>query len=247
MSELPDIHHPTAAELALPTPSKTPLYSHPSSASADILQNFTPESMFPSPLSPGQAHSGEMPGEMQMGGPQLSHTTRTQATEANSSKNALSSTTSVSPPSNLAVSSQKSKDWRGPLHMAAQKGHERIVRMLLNHVECNEKDPDGQTPLYYAIVGGHEGTMTCLIEHGARLEHLDNQDRSALHLAILERREGLLRRLLDHCDGNETLLNCSDSSGLTPLLTAIDAGFDAGVQLLLQYGANTDNKARKST
>ncbi|KAI0967392.1 ankyrin repeat-containing domain protein [Xylaria arbuscula] len=229
--------------VAMPVPRITPFFSPPSSATANI--NSTMGSWSATPLSLEQAHSGEM----QIGGTQSSRTpglSSLRATEDGPFENSLSSHPAFSPPSNPATSPKEGKDLHSPLHMAAKKGHERIVRMLLNHVECNEKDPDGKTPLYYAIAGGHEGTVICLIEHGARIEDLENQNRSALHVAILERREGILRRLLDHCQGNEAILNCSDSSGLTPLLTAIDTGFDVGVQLLLQYGANTDHRARKS-
>ncbi len=36
------------------------------------------------------------------------------------------------------------RKWLSPLHMAAQKGHDRIVRMLLEHNgDCNEGDSEG--------------------------------------------------------------------------------------------------------
>ncbi|KAK0625505.1 ankyrin repeat-containing domain protein [Bombardia bombarda] len=139
--------------------------------------------------------------------------------------------------------------WLGPLHMAAQKGHDRIVRVLLQHdsdrMDCNERDSDGLTPLYYAITGGYEGIVALLVEHGARIDEVDSKQRNALHWAVLEQREGLLKLLLDHCGGNQALINCYDDAGMTPLHTAIDTGFEAGVRLLLQYGGNPLFKARK--
>ncbi|KAI1308495.1 ankyrin repeat-containing domain protein [Xylaria venustula] len=231
-----------AAGLAMPVPRITPLYSPPSSATPNT--NSTMGSWSATPVSLEQPHLRGT----EIGESQSSHTpglSSLRATEAGPSENALGSHPAFSTLNNPATL-EEAKDLHSPLHMAAQKGHERIVRMLLNHVECNEKDPYGKTPLYYAIVGGHEGTVTCLLEHGARTEDLDNHKRSALHMAIVERREGILRQLLDHCRGNEALLNCSDSSGLTPLLAAIDTGFDVGVQLLLQHGASTDHTTRKS-
>lgn len=136
--------------------------------------------------------------------------------------------------------------WHGPLHIAAQRGHGPIVHLLLKHtVDCNELDSDGRTPLYYAIKGGFEGIVTTLTQHGARIDQVDNQKRNALHWAVAERREGPLRLLLEHCKQNQSLINSYDIDGMTPLHAAVDAGFEAGVDLLLQHGADLDYKARK--
>lgn len=64
--------------------------------------------------------------------------------------------------------------WQGPLHIAAQKGHDQIVRLLLQHtIDCNERDSDGLTPLFYAIKGGFEGIATSLLDSGARIDLAD--------------------------------------------------------------------------
>jgi len=43
------------------------------------------------------------------------------------------------------------------------------------------------------------------------------------------------------------MINAYDTDGLTPLHLAIEEDFEAGVQLLLQFGANINLAARKSS
>ncbi|RYP39083.1 hypothetical protein DL767_002346 [Monosporascus sp. MG133] len=138
--------------------------------------------------------------------------------------------------------------WQSPLHLAAQKGHDRIVRVLLQHEsDCNERDGDGLTPLFHAIIGGHEDVVTSLVEHeGTQIDGADGQGHTALHLAVLHRREALLKVLLKHCEGNQALINSYDSAGRTPLHTAVDTGFEAGVRVLLEHGANLHYRTRKA-
>lgn len=136
--------------------------------------------------------------------------------------------------------------WMSPLHMAAQRGHNRIVRMLLQyHPLCDERDSDGVTPLMHATVGGYEDVVSSLLSHGARIDSVDCRNRSVLHWAVLHRREALLKMLLAYCAGDHAVIDAYDNAGRTALHTAIDTGFEAGVHILLQLGANIHSRARK--
>lgn len=137
--------------------------------------------------------------------------------------------------------------WLGPIHMAVKKGHDKILRLLMeNNPDCNEKDSDGTTPLMLAVVGGHEDVTDTLLRHGARVAEVDRQRRSALHWAVVYRREAVLKILLQHCVGeNATIINGYDNSGRTPLHIAIDMEFVTGVEILLACGADVSCKARK--
>lgn len=137
--------------------------------------------------------------------------------------------------------------WLGPIHMAVKKGHDKILRLLIEkNPDCNEKDSDGTTPLMLAVVGGHEDVTDTLLRHGARVAEVDRQQRSALHWAVVYRREAVLKILLQHCVGdNATTINGYDNSGRTPLHTAIDMEFVTGVEMLLARGADASCKARK--
>jgi hypothetical protein len=136
--------------------------------------------------------------------------------------------------------------WLSTLHIAAQKGHDSIVRTLLQHgnLDCNERDSDGQTPLMHAVTGGHEAVVRLLLAHGARISEVDRDRRSALHLAVMHRRERVLRILLEQREQGLSI-DGYDVAGWTPLHMAVDRDFEAGMVLLVQSGANLHSKARK--
>jgi ankyrin repeat protein len=96
----------------------------------------------------------------------------------------------------------------------------------------------------HAVAGGFEDVLQTLLAHGARVADIDRAGLSALHWAVAHRRESLLLRLLDHCRAQGlALLDRPDGSGKTPLHLAIDIGFEAGVLLLLEYGAGASSRA----
>jgi hypothetical protein len=129
--------------------------------------------------------------------------------------------------------------WIGALHIAVQRGHIRIVRVLIQHgVDCNQKDGEGLTPLIHSIISDLEDLLSLMIQHGARISETDNHSRNAVHWAVSQRREALLKVLLEHCSGDQTVMECHDLSGKTPLHIAVDIGFEAGVRILMEYGAN---------
>lgn len=135
-------------------------------------------------------------------------------------------------------------NWVGALHIAVQRGHIRILRILLQHgVDCNQKDGEGLTPLIHSIISNHEDVLSSLIQNGARVCETDNHSRNALHWAILQRQEVLLKVLLKYCSGDQIAMERRDSAGRTPLHTAVDIGFEAGVCILLEYGADLNSRA----
>ncbi|KAL3419167.1 tetratricopeptide ankyrin repeat and coiled-coil containing 1 [Phlyctema vagabunda] len=135
--------------------------------------------------------------------------------------------------------------WLPPLHLAAQKGHERIVQVLLQHgADCNEADSAGLTPLMHATIGGYEEVITLLLARGARADRADRKGRSALHWAVMHRGEAALKILLEHPKENQGLVDAYNRNGRTALHAAIETGFEPGVQLLLQYGASVNCRVR---
>jgi ankyrin repeat protein len=51
-----------------------------------------------------------------------------------------------------------------PLSIAAEEGHEVVVKLLLatGKIDADSKDKSGQTPLLYATEGGHKVIVTLL-------------------------------------------------------------------------------------
>ncbi|KAK9849765.1 hypothetical protein MYU51_013321 [Penicillium brevicompactum] len=183
----------------------------------------------PSPLQPSLVHAT------------LPHSN----SSAPSSRTALSNSTS----SNPMRSARSDKGWIDALHIAAQKGHERIVRVLLlrGNMDVNNQDSDGRTPLIHAIIEDHDSVVRLLLSHGAQIAVYDREGRSGLHWAVLHRRLGILQHLLDHRAKYERslVLDAYDNAGWTPLHMSVDRAFEAGVVMLLQGGADVNAKAHK--
>lgn len=144
---------------------------------------------------------------------------------------------------------EPSRGWLGPLHLAAAKGHDRIVRVLLKRqspdCQINGPDSDGMTALMHAIKAGFDDVAQSLLDAGAGVDQADNQGRTALHWAVLRRRETLLRQLLEHGVIMGADLNVYNNEGQTPLHSAIDGGFELGVQMLLEFGGDLKCRAQK--
>ncbi|KAB8437443.1 hypothetical protein FH972_025121 [Carpinus fangiana] len=137
--------------------------------------------------------------------------------------------------------------WLGPLHIAVEEGHDRIIRILLEqNIPVNAKDSDGRTPLHLAVMRGRESAVAALLAHGARVAEVDSESRSPLHYATYHCHEGILRLLLEHSNwGADLDVDAYESSGWTPLHIAVARGFEAGMLLLLQCGSNLDFRARR--
>ncbi|KAI1295721.1 ankyrin repeat-containing domain protein [Xylaria venustula] len=145
--------------------------------------------------------------------------------------------------------SANGKGWLNALHMAAQRGQTSILQTLLQQdMDSDGRDSHGLTPLMHAVANGHVEAVGLLLEHGAQITALDASRRSALHWAVKTRREAILRLLLSHTDqANELfLLDTYDDAGHTPLHACIESGFKAGVDILLEYGANINARAKKA-
>ncbi|CAG9990180.1 unnamed protein product, partial [Clonostachys byssicola] len=150
--------------------------------------------------------------------------------------------------SDVASSGDESSGWMSTLHMAAQKGHEGIMCVLLEHsTNINERDSDGRTALMHAVIHGHANIIMLLLERGARPGDLDNRRQSALYWAVVQRNAAILKILLEHCVQEKDMveqIDSYDASFRTPLHTAVDLGFEEGVRLLLSFGANLHCRAR---
>ncbi|OKL55830.1 hypothetical protein UA08_08928 [Talaromyces atroroseus] len=151
--------------------------------------------------------------------------------------------------SRLISTANNEKGWISSLHIAAQTGHEQIVRVLLlsGNIDVNQQDSDDRTPLIHAVMENHESVVCLLLEHGAQIGILDCDGRSGIHWAILRRNLTILQLLLKHRSENEQALDIDayDITGWTPLHMAIIRSFEPAVLLLIQLGADITAKAHK--
>ncbi|XP_041932384.1 transient receptor potential cation channel, subfamily N, member 1 [Alosa sapidissima] len=125
-----------------------------------------------------------------------------------------------------------------PLHLAAQSGHESVVRLLLNSpgVQADaETDTQGSTPLHLAAQSGHTAVVGLLLSRsGSLLQLRDKRGRTCLHLAAANGHVAMVRVLL----GQGAEINLTDQTGWTPLHYAAKAGCLHMVRFLVESGAS---------
>ncbi|KAK7404145.1 hypothetical protein QQX98_010049, partial [Neonectria punicea] len=137
--------------------------------------------------------------------------------------------------------------WLSPLHIAAQQGHEGVLRALLlrPRIDPNGRDSDGRTPLMHAIIEGHAKSVIALLDGGALISRGDLDEHNALHYAAWYEQDEVLRVLLQACGPGGPEINACGSTGWTPLHVATAWGFEAGVLMLLDFGADPSCVAPK--
>lgn len=85
---------------------------------------------------------------------------------------------------------------RTPLILAASKGHETVVRLLLNNgAKINARDVWDFTALIWASIGNHERVVRLLVENGADLNLKSNVGKTAWDYAVDGRNEGIKNAL----------------------------------------------------
>ena len=74
--------------------------------------------------------------------------------------------------------------WRHPIHTAAQNGHTRIVKLLLQSgCDVDLKDGIGSTPLHVSAAKGHAEVVRLLVNHGSDMNAMNNLGWTPIHLA----------------------------------------------------------------
>ena len=124
---------------------------------------------------------------------------------------------------------------------AARRGHERVVRVLLERGDANPDKPDkwSQTPLLWAAVNGHEAVVRTLLERSdINPNTSDECGRTPLFGAAVNGHEGVVRTLLQRSDVN---LNTVDEYGRTPLSGASANGHKGVVKILRGRGGVNTN------
>jgi len=90
-------------------------------------------------------------------------------------------------------------DYGTALHVASERGYEKIVTKLLNYgADIEDRAPyHRSTALQIASREGHKKTVQVLLEHGADVNARGGRDGSALQAAVYKEHEQIVQMLLD--------------------------------------------------
>ena len=131
------------------------------------------------------------------------------------------------------------KNWRTKrtaLHIACRDGRVEMVRQLASHPRqgsLNSKDCQGTNALMMAVTEGHKEVVTELLQlEDCDINLEDNAKRTALHLACINGRVGMVRQLASH--PRQSSLNSKDNWGRTAIMYAVEKGHKEVFTELLQ-------------
>ena len=92
----------------------------------------------------------------------------------------------------------REQNGRTPLFIAASRGGEDFVDLLLRHeAKIDAIDKFGNTPMYYAAAGGHVGVVEILLEGGAKVNLQNRRGLTALMIAASEGQLDTVQALID--------------------------------------------------
>ncbi|VDM95657.1 unnamed protein product, partial [Thelazia callipaeda] len=125
---------------------------------------------------------------------------------------------------------------RTALHLAAANGHLELTHLLLtSKAFVNSKSKTGEAPLHLAAQNGRVKVITMLVQdHGAALEAITLDNRTALHFAARYGQLAVAQRLLA-LGANP---NARDDKGQTPLHLAAENDYPDVVKLFLKMRQN---------
>jgi len=116
-----------------------------------------------------------------------------------------------------------------PLHLAAERGKEKMVSCLLVKAQREAKKENilgarcknGQTPLHRAAWGGSAVVISLLLKEGSNANTEDNDGNTGLHIAAEKGFEDVVTILLQNGNVN---VNAKGRNGLTALYYAVMGG-----------------------
>lgn len=138
---------------------------------------------------------------------------------------------------NFKIRDETKERWT-VLHIAADKGHTDVLRVLLEHISVDEKSLSGWTALHCAVKNGNPEAADILLKHGADANAAEGSGWTSLHCAAENGFEEVAQLLLD----NRATIDAESHSGMTPLHKAAVHGWYSIANLLLKHGAVVDRK-----
>lgn len=131
-----------------------------------------------------------------------------------------------------------------PLALAADQGHDRVVKVLLRHgARASTAIDDGSTPLILSAQSGHLSVVRTLAGSGAaELDARNNDGETALHTAAIDGHPAVVKALAEAGADPDT----HTGLGATPLYDAAFHGREDIVRELLRLGVRPACARRQS-
>ncbi|XP_022074196.1 protein fem-1 homolog B [Acanthochromis polyacanthus] len=136
-----------------------------------------------------------------------------------------------------------------PLIIAARNGHDKVVRLLLDHYRVDTEQTgtvrfdgyviDGATALWCAAGAGHFEVVRLLVSHHANVNHTTITNSTPLRAACFDGRLDIVRYLVEH----NADISITNKFNNTCLMIAAYKGHVDVVKFLLEQGADPNAKA----
>eukprot|EP00501_MAST-03F_sp_TOSAG23-6_P001800 GSMAST32.ASY1.ANO1.1878.1 assembled CDS len=132
---------------------------------------------------------------------------------------------------------EKNTNGQTPLHLAALKKREKVVRCLLDRgANVNAFDEEHNTPLHYAASVGADKVVLMIVESGADLSLQDALDHTPWRVALLNEHEETAM-ILQMIDVGAPIDVTDASTGNTILMGASMCGSKRIIEMCLRKGA----------
>ncbi|XP_043933490.1 protein fem-1 homolog B-like isoform X2 [Protopterus annectens] len=137
-----------------------------------------------------------------------------------------------------------------PLIIAARNGHDKVVRLLLEHAKFKVRlqaslsfddflyDDDGGTALWYAAGAGHMEVVKLLVSHGMNVNHITVTGSTPLRAACFDGRQDIVKLLVE----NSANIHIPNLNGSTSLMIAAHRGHTEVVKYLLSQHSDPNAK-----
>ena len=132
-----------------------------------------------------------------------------------------------------------------PLFLAADycENLELVEFLVKKGAHLNQITSYGQSPIMAAAVNGHLEIVKYLASKHADLDIKDKNDQTIIHLAAKHNRSSVIEEILDlETTPRDFMVNENDQLDNTPLHLACAEGFLETVRVLVEHGAEIDNK-----